>query len=581
MNKIFISAFLIVFFNLGLFSQESQNNKSTITVEIPAEISVPFSAKNIKTAFSEIDTSSLSYLKKLDEAMKFENKENDYDKISKKWEELAAQNDTLKDFASSRAAEIRDYARYMYDTENYKKDKKEVLSSKIEKDYKDLSSFLSMDSIKNSDKDLFVRQFMKKYDSIIFDYYPDYFKKIKRYLPIPCITNDRKYSLCYRSGEQLFDFICPPANTFTYDTIKIICGQRVGYLNREKQVIADPSYYEDMLDISENAIAVKKFSKWGFINTNGNKIIPFKYEYAGSFHGGLAAVKQKGKYGFIDKLGKKKIDFIYDYAEDFICSKTPAGKDGKYGLIDKYGKEIIPFNYQSLSYSCSDRYVKVKDKDIWKYIDFYGKELTSRKYDDLGDFKNGFAKVKLNFKYGYINETGKEISPIIYDSVYDFSCGLARVYRNYKYGFINQNGQEIIEVKYYNARDCSENLCAVRDGSKWGFITTEGKEALPIKYEDAGSFKDSIARVKINGKWGFINKEGKEVIEAKYDDLKDFNEDYAPAKLNGLWGIIDRDGEVSVPFRYYFLDTLDNGLLSTCNNATKCFDIDVFGNSNN
>jgi hypothetical protein len=54
------------------------------------------------------------------------------------------------------------------------------------------------------------------------------------------------------------------------------------------------------------------------------------------------------------------------------------------------------------------------------------------KYDYVGDFSEGLARVRLasNRKYGFVNEEGKEVIACIYDDVQDFSKGLARVQLN-------------------------------------------------------------------------------------------------------------------------------------------------------
>lgn len=59
--------------------------------------------------------------------------------------------------------------------------------------------------------------------------------------------------------------------------------------------------------------AVKKGDKWGFINENGEPVIPMEYDEAGYFKEGLACVGKGDKYGFIDKQGKVVIPIKYGY----------------------------------------------------------------------------------------------------------------------------------------------------------------------------------------------------------------------------------------------------------------------------
>jgi len=69
------------------------------------------------------------------------------------------------------------------------------------------------------------------------------------------------------------------------------------------------SYY------SEGLVAVKLGDKWGFINTNSDIIIPFKYDIARVFSQGLAPVKSAGKWYYINKEGQSYITIIHALTE--------------------------------------------------------------------------------------------------------------------------------------------------------------------------------------------------------------------------------------------------------------------------
>jgi len=68
-----------------------------------------------------------------------------------------------------------------------------------------------------------------------------------------------------------------------------------------------------------------------------------------------------------------------------------------------------------------------------------------KKYDWIGNFAEGLARVQLDGKWGYIDREGKEVIQIKYDGAGDFFEGRARVVLNGKYSFINKEGKEIEE----------------------------------------------------------------------------------------------------------------------------------------
>lgn len=49
------------------------------------------------------------------------------------------------------------------------------------------------------------------------------------------------------------------------------------------------------------------------------------------------------------------------------------------------------------------------------------------KYDFVGDFSEGLARVRRGSKWGYINEAGEEVIPLIYDYAHDFHNGTTSV----------------------------------------------------------------------------------------------------------------------------------------------------------
>ena len=166
-------------------------------------------------------------------------------------------------------------------------------------------------------------------------------------------------------------------------------------------------------------------------------------------------------------------------------------------------------------------------------------------------------KVKgLNGKWGFVNEQGEEVIPFKYDDVCDFSEGLARVKLYKKWGFIDKEGRKIISYKYDDAGDFSEGLARVyriyEDNrnleypiylKKWGFIDKNGEKLIPYIYDGAGDFYEGLARVKHNGKWGFINNAGTAVISFIYDEVSDFSKGLARVRINRKWGFIDKKGK--------------------------------------
>lgn len=233
-----------------------------------------------------------------------------------------------------------------------------------------------------------------------------------------------------------------------------------------------------------------------------------------------------------------------------VCALIPAAGAAEYKVT-----EVIPFQYDDVG-DFSEGLAPVKLNGKWGYIDKTGKVVIPYKYDFAYHFSEGLAPVKLNDKWGYIDKTGKVVIPSKYDYAYHFHEGLARVYMNGKYGFIDKTGKEIVPCKYSDAYAFSEGLAPVKLNGKWGYIDKTGEEVIPCKYDGGGNFSEGLATVKLNGKWGFIDKTGKEVIPFQYQCAGSFSEGLAyvgkrdyDAIEKIMYGYIDKTGKEVIPIK--------------------------------
>ncbi|MCL1975778.1 MAG: WG repeat-containing protein [Firmicutes bacterium] len=336
-------------------------------------------------------------------------------------------------------------------------------------------------------------------------------------------------------------------------------------------------------------VSISDPGKFGFIDENGQEIIPLSYDWAFSFSEGLAAVNiggvwiggevsswlDGGKWGFIDRTGQIVVPIIYDFVKSFSdgLAAVAIGEEGhvvvglywnsvnnaKWGFINKSGEVVLPIKYDYVE-SFSDGLANFRVGSVWNgkwgLIDKTGIEIASPKYDELEPFSEGLAKINIGAmwlngedfdflaggKWGLIDKTGKEIVHPKYDVINEFSEGLAAVLFGAEWTATRRD---------YWGND-------IRTGGKWGFIDMTGKEIIIPKYDSVEYFSDGLAAVcidaeweitsdgdeeLISGKWGFIDKAGKEVISPKYDAVESFSRGSAQVKLNGTWIFIDKNGQ--------------------------------------
>lgn len=108
---------------------------------------------------------------------------------------------------------------------------------------------------------------------------------------------DNKWGFINRSGEIIIDFQYQEALSFNEGLAAVSLDYYYGFIDIQNQFVIPPKY-DNAKSFSENLAAVKfRYGKWGFVNKNGEEIIPFKYDDVIScFKHGLARVQVDSEY---------------------------------------------------------------------------------------------------------------------------------------------------------------------------------------------------------------------------------------------------------------------------------------------
>lgn len=305
----------------------------------------------------------------------------------------------------------------------------------------------------------------------------------------------------------------------------------------------------------------------GYVNVNGQFLIPAKFAGTAPFSEGLASVKildkhGKARNGFIDMGGcfvilpqfSDTLPFSEGVARVADWLTSPGGYavvTGRVGFIDHTGKYVIPLQFDQAE-SFSEGLAAASIGGKWGYIDHDGKWAIKPQYRLVGNFKEGvaYAKSQPHEKY-LIDRRGDKLI---------------------------ETGEQILDIK--NA--IGEGLVPVKIRSqsqpkgKWGYANFTGKIEIPGRYENAGAFSEGLAAVWQDAKIGFIDHGGKFVIPPKYGEVDPedsyaysypplsgaFHEGVASVALNDKYGLIDSSGRVLLPFRYEFVNAASEGYVT-------------------
>jgi hypothetical protein len=338
----------------------------------------------------------------------------------------------------------------------------------------------------------------------------------------------------------IYDYADPVINRF--GAVKL--NDKWGLINGNFDTPLDASYeygklvaeciYDSTGDFSEGLLSVFKDGKWGFIDSNGNIIIPIMYDKVKGFSEGFAAISLDGKASFIDKKGELLCHYMYDEVDTFENGYSNVYFNGKHGMINRQGQEATMLMYdQPLVFSEGLFLVKLDGKvgcitEEWDWA-------VENIYDIMFPFSEELAVVVLNGKYGYVDKFGNVIIPIEFTDAYDFKSGIARVFKDGKFGYIDKKGETIIPFIFDDAGDFVDGFATVKLNVNYGLINSKGEVKIPFSYDyiDPKCFSDGLVGVVImNVDWekkcGYINQSGKIVIGLQYSNAYTFIDGIAP-----------------------------------------------------
>ncbi len=272
----------------------------------------------------------------------------------------------------------------------------------------------------------------------------------------------------------------------------------------------------------------------GFINSEGELVIPIQFLNSGKFAEGLAWVWAVSKEnGYIDTRGVQVIK----------------NKDLFEGHPFHEGLAAVRIRMNPSE--VNDGRIDAESPGKWGYINSTGNVVISPQYSLAENFHEGVAYVKQNGKFRFIDKAGKPVGPP-FDQTRTMADGLAPVLQGKKWGYLARNGKLAISPKYEDAQVFYEGMAAIKSGGKYGFINTQGKQVIPPKFVEVGNFSDGLCPVTSGGKWGYIDKNGKLTIPPKFDDAQPFSNKLALVKVSDDFGYIDKGGKFVVQPQYEF-----------------------------
>lgn len=351
-------------------------------------------------------------------------------------------------------------------------------------------------------------------------------------------------------------------------------------------------------DFHEGRCWFMRDKKWGCFDPSGNEVIPPKFFY-------LPEAKQKKK--------RKGNPFPMDFSTGVAAVKVVTGDGKKWAaVIDTMGEFVVsPGNYMEISAfnNLGLASFQKNRNGLRGLMDRNGNELTTTQFSEIGEFVNGFAKVKSQHgQWGLLSRTGKLVLPMKHEDVDVFSEGRVAV-KEQSYGgwsfkdtlnrtvikgtfeqkpppfsggytFVKKRGKdnqfiinkkgEIAEVRGGKPIFFSEGILGMSYsplGEKTGkfyYADALGNNLFGSLFQEITPFQLGVARVRRvpEGRrqkepFGAINQRGVMIVPPKFRNLHIQPDGNIIINPQRFYGIADKEGKILLEPKYDRITLMD------------------------
>ena len=200
-----------------------------------------------------------------------------------------------------------------------------------------------------------------------------------------------------------------------------------GYMDETGKPVVEPIYKSASVYEADRAVVKRTDGIFALIDKDGNLIRTLEYGYVGGFSSGMALFADEGydKYGYLDMDGNVVIPPSFEFAENFKDGLAVVDISGEYprsgmGLIDTSGKFVIQPLYAeilllgegmaALGLPKSAEYLFAGNKFALATCE--GKILTDFAFYGIGPFSNGIACAYDNLSTFFIDTEGNMIDTL-------------------------------------------------------------------------------------------------------------------------------------------------------------------------
>ena len=350
-----------------------------------------------------------------------------------------------------------------------------------------------------------------------------------------------------------------------------------------------------ILPFSSGLAAVKNNGKWGFVDEQGEIVIPCEYSKVISFKEQLAAVKQKNIWKTIkingeeldtlpwkdikdwnnliwasDGKGWRMLDNNFRVLEHIPSFKSFT-KDRMTGnlivfrgitsiLINQNNEIVYQGKLSKINSVDNENYIVKKNFKSYLYNKSAGYKKLKRNISPIQVYKNRMW-IKKNGLYYFADTSGELLSKVGYERYFNYSNGVAAGRIGKEWKIFNTNGDILFITEEKPLHTGSANFILFKSINN-GYYTFYDKSGLRLNltsFYDYKVLQNGNIWVSNFEKWGLLDSTLEWIKYPQFDRIVSINDALTAGVHHQIQGLCNLKGEELIPAYYPFIKKESNG----------------------
>lgn len=231
------------------------------------------------------------------------------------------------------------------------------------------------------------------------------------------VSRKNKKALVNSAGDVLTPFIFLSIDSFSNGWAHASTVDGAVLLHRSGRHKPLKKEYYEKSTFHQGLSRVKQNGLFGYIDTNGNEVVPCIYKKARRFSEGLAFCKeQRKKTQCINSAGETVFTTLGWVIHNFNDQRAVIQSAGRQFYVNTEGRLLFGNTYREAA-PFSQGLARVRNEKKWVLINDLGQPLMTPKFVQIKDFSGPYSVVKRSGSHGLFNNDGKVVLDVIYDEL--------------------------------------------------------------------------------------------------------------------------------------------------------------------